>query len=435
MTMNVIGIKPNGYTDWDAERPFFEDPQKNERRATFEIDKGRIIHSAAFRRLQGKTQVLGVGERDFYRTRLTHSLEVAQLGRGICTEADNDTGFKPDPDLVETICLAHDIGHPAFGHVGEKKLHMEMLSHGGFGANPQNLRIVMFLEQKHRGGEFLGKPWDGGGLNLTRATLDGLIKYPALFALPACEESSKFTYASYENLRDWIKGARAELPIECQIADWADSSAYSVDDIEDALRAGILDVLRMQELANEISNEVKAKLAEDGVADDDSITSKKAVRDEALKLQSIATKTNFRERKRDLKSWTSTTIGRLIKSCRIELRNERETCNRYRYRYFVPDSAKCLAYVLKRSGRKLVFDDPRVVTLESKGAMILQQLFKAFERDTKLMPLDFQEYIESKLESKERLIADFVSGMTDRYAYAYYGRLFQPGTGSFYEYV
>ena len=137
--MNVLGKVSSGYDDWDAERGFPEDIEKDKGRNAFEIDKGRIIHSAAFRRLQGKTQVLGVGERDFYRTRLTHSLEVAQLGRGICNEAGNSTEFSPNPDLVEAICLAHDIGHPAFGHFGEECLHQKMVEHGGFGANPQNL--------------------------------------------------------------------------------------------------------------------------------------------------------------------------------------------------------------------------------------------------------------------------------------------------------
>src|SRR5580704_15772520 len=101
-------------------------------RDEFEVDKGRIIHSAAFRRLQGKTQVFGAGERDFYRTRLTHSLEVAQLGRGLCDELKN-VDFEPSKDLVETICLAHDIGHPPFGHQGEDFLHEKMKQQGGFG--------------------------------------------------------------------------------------------------------------------------------------------------------------------------------------------------------------------------------------------------------------------------------------------------------------
>jgi dGTPase len=157
-------------------------------RAEFEVDKGRIIHSAAFRRLQGKTAVLGVGERDFYRTRLTHSLEVAQLGRGLCKELDGDV--EPDPDLVEAICLAHDIGHPPFGHSGERHLD-EILGtkRGGFGANPQNLRIVASLEAKY----------DNVGLDLTRATLDGLVKYPEIYD-PTKQQKGKFSYASDQQL-------------------------------------------------------------------------------------------------------------------------------------------------------------------------------------------------------------------------------------------
>jgi dGTPase len=137
-------VKP-GYGTFDLERRGGHDSSIKGRKA-FEVDKARIIHSAAFRRLQGKTQVLGVGERDFYRTRLTRSIEVAQLGRGLCTELK--AAFTPDQDLVEAICLAHDIGHPPFGHSGEDLLHAKMKGpSGGFGANPQNLRIVTRLEK------------------------------------------------------------------------------------------------------------------------------------------------------------------------------------------------------------------------------------------------------------------------------------------------
>ena len=138
--MSIIGWRPKGYSDSDIERQFEEpNPAKQVSRSAFEIDKGRIIHSAAFRRLQGKTQVLGAGRRDFYRTRLTHSLEVAQIGRGICNEIPAISEFKVDTDLVETICLAHDIGHPPFGHSGEECLNELMFKDGGFGANAQNL--------------------------------------------------------------------------------------------------------------------------------------------------------------------------------------------------------------------------------------------------------------------------------------------------------
>jgi dGTPase len=431
--MEPLGIIPKDYTEWDAERRFYEDPAKDKKRSSFEIDKGRIIHSAAFRRLQGKTQVLGAGERDFYRTRLTHSLEVAQIGRGICNEADNKTGFKPDPDLVETICLAHDIGHPAFGHAGEERLHAQMLEHGGFGANPQNLRLVTFLEQKHKGGESEDGTYDGGGLNLSRAALDGLIKYSDLFKRPEFDGSSNFTYAADEKLLNWIKGNRRAKSLECQIADWADAVAYSVDDTEDAFRAGILDFEQMKQKAEQISSTAKRKLEKAGIADDPTITAPESIQDEAKKLEDISKILSFRQRKRALKSWTSGTIGRLLKPCEIVVRDEGETCNRYKFGLTVQPSASCLAQVLKTTAKLLVFDDPRVKTLESKGARILEELFATFADDQTLMPLDFQEYINDRLETKHRLVADFVAGMTDRYAYAYYRRLFEPGAGSFYE--
>src|ERR1700677_393711 len=170
--MLVLGKIPRGYTLHDADRQFAEDkPEKQDKRSAFEIDKGRIIHSSAFRRLQGKTQVLGAGERDFYRTRLTHSLEVAQIGRGVCNEISNPKDFTMDTDLVEAICLAHDIGHPPFGHAGEAKLHQLLKDWGGFNGNAQNLRLMTVLEQK-------STRTDYPGLNLTHATLDGLVKYP-----------------------------------------------------------------------------------------------------------------------------------------------------------------------------------------------------------------------------------------------------------------
>jgi dGTPase len=433
--MNVLGIVPKGYEDNDTERRFPENPEKDKNRNAFEIDKGRIIHCAAFRRLQGKTQVLGVGERDFYRTRLTHSLEVAQLGRGISNEATNLTGFSPDPDLVEAICLAHDIGHPAFGHFGEERLHQKMVEHDGFGANPQNLRIVSFLEQKHQGGDFLGTNCDGGGLNLSRAALDGLIKYSDLFKRPDFDKSSNFTYKDDSKLLDWVKGGRKEKSLECEIADWADAVAYSVDDIEDAFRARILDFLQMNEIAGKISEKVKAKLEKDRLPDDPSITSVSAIRDEANSLQAIALIPKLRERKRALKTWTSKTIGRLLKPCEIKVRNDKEQSARYKYGLAVSGDSRCLSYVLKMTAQLLVFDDPRVRTLESKGGRILEGLFEVFMKDYRLLPLDFQEYIDDKMGTKPRLIADFLAGMTDKYAYEYYKRLFEPGSGSFYESV
>jgi dGTPase len=412
----------SAYTSADFERKFHHtSTQKN--RWPFEIDKGRIIHSASFRRLQGKTQVLGVGERDFYRTRLTHSLEVAQLGRGMCVELPGD--FHPDPDLVEAICLAHDIGHPPFGHFGEDILHRVMLRYGGFGANPQNIRLVTFLEAKY----------DDAGLDLSRATLDGLVKYPALFDPEQHPKKPKFTYAADKQILDWIKKGVQNpnrKPIEGEIADWADQVAYCVNDLEDTLRAGLLSFVDMHSQADEISKAAKADVGENN--DDESVTDTKSIKKRAEALQKDLVKPmDLRQRKINLKQWTSETIKELLHDVTIKMTNPEESSIRYKYSLTKSNKALSTAAVLKATVRKLVFDDPRVKTLEYKGGRILGRLFQVFRKDPRLLPLDFQQLLESKRATKERLVADFVSGMTDRYAYSYYNRLFQPGSGSFYE--
>jgi dGTPase len=420
-TDEANGDRKQPYTEHDFERRFRHSSLQINR-WPFEVDKGRIIHSGAFRRLQGKTQVLGVGERDFYRTRLTHSLEVAQLGRGMCVEMASD--FHPDPDLVETICLAHDIGHPAFGHFGEEILHSAMLRFGGFGANPQNVRIVTFLEAKY----------DDGGLDLTRATLDGLVKYPVLFDPEQHPEKPKFTYAADSELLDWIKDGvknRSRKPIEGEIADWADQVAYCVNDIEDTLRAGLLSFVEMRTHADEISVAAKNDL---GANDDTSVTAPEAIRQRAGQLQqNLVEPKDLRERKINLKKWTSDTIRDLMHDVKIEQTHPAETSVRYKYSLAKSNKALSNAAVLKATTRLLVFNDPRVKTLEYKGGRILARLFYAFRKNPQLLPLDFQQLLHQQRGTKERLVADFVSGMTDRYAYSYFNRLFQPGIGSFYE--
>lgn len=422
-------------------------------RADFEVDKGRIIHSAAFRRLQGKTQVLGVGERDFYRTRLTHSLEVAQLARGMCFELPTVNEFHPNPDLVEAISLAHDIGHPPFGHSGEDFLHAKMAKFGGFGANPQNIRIVTFLEAK----------FEKHGLDLTRACIDGLMKYPDLYdkTFPGLKgktphEDSKFTYSSEPEdieLFSWVKDGVKHpewVPIESKLADLADQMAYSVNDIEDSIRAGLFNPIDMLNRADEISGRAKKKLR--GIAakehhpsnDVPKITDPAAIMRMARELQKkVMEPEDYRLRKVNLKAWTSTQIKKMKKAA-IVLRSKTETSVRYRYDLKVELETHALIQVLKSAVALLVFSDPRVTTLEEKGHHIIDALFDKFSQvevdktgnkneKYNLMPVDFRQLIDAKIAKKERLIADFISGMTDRYAYRYYSRLFEPGVGSFYE--
>jgi len=222
---------PQGYGPFDVER-FVDEPPKQANRTSFERDRARIVHSSALRRLGAKTQVLGAGSGDFVRTRLTHSLEVAQVGRGLGKQ------LGCDPDVVDAACLAHDLGHPPFGHNGERALDLAAKDIGGFEGNAQTLRLLTRLEPKSV------HPVTGAsvGLNLTRATLDASIKYPWRENATPLRADGKPTrkFGVYEDdleVFEWLrKGAPDRAPsFEAQIMDIADDIAYSVHDVEDAV--------------------------------------------------------------------------------------------------------------------------------------------------------------------------------------------------------
>jgi dGTPase len=448
----VTKNNPVNKTYWQERR---DEHVTNDGRTAYERDYARVVHSAAFRRLQSKTQVLGIGDSDFYRTRLTHSMEVSQIGEGIaqrlkdnCLQNSSDCDLIPDSFLIRTICLAHDLGHPPFGHGGEIALNRCMLDHGGFEGNGQTLRIMTKIEPYHK----------TYGMNLSRRSLLGVLKYPAPYTAvvdPSVYGDDKTTDTSIfkaepfkppkcylDTEKDVIEWVTMNLPdwgrvstefenkkpnkhnktkhkaLDTSIMEIADDIAYGVHDLEDAIGLKLLDK------ATFIDNISKTQLHpfctwSDGLTYDNLINC--LFSDETHKRKMA--------------------VGALVGFCIRHTYLDTENCFGFVHKIFgykavLSDEARQVLNVLQDLVVDRVIRSTTVQQLEFKGQKIVTELFHAFATDpTRLLPpRDARHWEEADGKaSRHRVICDYIAGMTDEYATKRYQQLFEPRVGSVFD--
>lgn len=423
-------MKNTFYTAFDLER-FPEIPVSNsDYRNAFQIERDRIVFSYPFRKLQSKTQVFQSGEYDFYRTRLTHSIEVAKIGRSICEYLRNsstylNSTFYIDADLTEAVSLAHDIGHPPFGHIGERKLNELMQPHGGFEGNAQTLRILTEMTYE--------RPGTTKGIAPTRAFVDGVMKYKASHSECTQQEGNNppvypehhFIYNEQVSWRDLLFGGET-LPkelktnealnafksIECQIMDWADDTAYSINDIVDGIHARYITVSRLAEwAAKQQLSALEAEIVE--------------------KLCRVIREDRY-------EAYFGARIGLFLQGCTLTKRSGflSDRTNRHAFDLKVADEVKQESKLYKRMALNLIFCSPQLQQVEFKRGYILEKLFHAlcehcvddFDQQLQILPTNEYRLIkqETTREGRFRRLCDFISSLTDSLAVRTYKRLFDP---------
>lgn len=422
-----------------------EEPGKKRRldkRSPFQRDKARVLHSAAFRRLQSKTQIHNNGLSDFYRTRLTHSLEVAQIGSGIIahlsiTQPEFQT-ILPSNNLIETICLSHDIGHPPFGHGGETALNYMMIKDGGFEGNGQTFRILTQLEPYT---EF-------NGMNLTRRSLLGLLKYPVCLS----EISADYPEDTSRNFRElkteeWMPGKgiydhdrsyldavlaplcnsdktlyqtlRNQNPedkshkksryksFDCSIMEIADDIAYGVHDLEDAIAMGIVSKTLWQEKVETQLSEIKDFCLGD-------------------QLKEITNKL-FSTKHYERKDAIGALVNSLITSINIDVVDDSFVEPLLAYNANLAPAMFTVLEILKGFVLNYVIKSPDLQILEYRGQQIVMELFEAFNAGPlRFLPEQIQETYKQQSDSsrQKRVIADYISSLTDNHALRLHASLF-----------
>ena len=410
------------YTERDRERWVAEDPaHKRADRDDFARDRARLVHSASLRRLSAKTQVVQPGSDDFVRNRLTHSLEVAQIGR------EFGAALGCSADLVDTACLAHDLGHPPFGHNGETALDAVAMGIGGFEGNAQTLRLLTRLEPKRSHPD--GRP---AGLNLTRASLDASTKYPWRRGR-APQPSVKFgVYDDDLDVFAWFRDGVPEgrRSVEAEVMDWSDDVAYSVHDVEDAIASGWLDPRRLRD-----RGDVDAVLAVAGEVYDPDLTADE-LGDALDRLLGTGAVPHAYDGSRPslaaLKDMTSRLIGRFVVSVERATRERHGpgALTRHRGELVVPRAARAECTVLKAVAAHFVMYAAERVALHARQRDVVAELVAAYEADPDRLDPDLRGDWEAASGDAAalRVLVDQVASLTDVRALALHRRWCRPGT-------
>ena len=423
--------------------------RQEDQREEYERDRARVIHSSAFRRLQAKTQILGVLEGDFHRTRLTHSMEVAQIGRGLVLNLQkrfpelND--LLPRLEQIETTGLAHDLGHPPFGHGGETALNCAMAGYGGFEGNGQTLRILTRLESHT----------PENGLDLTRRTLLGVLKYPAPYSNlcitsppettdqsvdlnfqhtwepPKCfldteqevfnwilaplSNSDQVRFCEYTHPTTHSHGRSVHKALDTSLMNLADDIAYGIHDFEDGIVLRLLTPEHWQVVAQQLDQ-------------------KWAEKNDLLKIETkLFTRTDNSGYSR--RQAVGALVHALISSAELKLNEEFEE-PLLGWNVVLPEEPQRFLKALKEMVSRHVIQLNTVQAATFKGRKIVLSLFDALSADPEmLLPSSFQllwKEAKSDLQQK-RIICDFIAGMTDQYANRFFERLFLPGHGSVFD--
>ena len=339
-------------------------------RSPFERDRSRVIHSSSFRKLKYKTQVFIESESDYFRTRLTHSLEVSQISRSICRL------LKLNEDLGETVALAHDLGHPPFGHNGEKALNMSMSDHGGFNHNDQTLRVLTNIEKRHP---------DFDGLNLTWESLEGVVKHNGIVL-----QNPPFHTNLYNNKHDLM--LRKQPLLESQVAAISDDVAYNNHDVEDAIRAGLLTINQLEE--NDFFKNIILNLKKEYKDIDDKLLMFQVLRNSmSLMIEDIYQQTSINIQNAGVKNIENLQNNQIFL---VSFSGAMES-----------NSKKIKSFLFEK-----VYNHKNLIIKRDNVEKIISKLFKYFYSFPNKLPLDWRKIDEPI----ERIICDYISGMTDRYA-------------------